>query len=941
MDENNRRYQNTYQEEPASAPPRRTRKRRRRRNPFVVVLKILGTILLVLLCTAALLACLGANYINTVIMPQTDLDLDAFMLNEQSVMYYWDRNAGDYRELTTLATAENSIPVTYEEIPKHLIDATIAMEDKRFETHHGVDWVRTGKAILNMFTGQDIQGGSTLTQQLIKNLTQYDDVTVKRKVIEIFKALELDAHYSKQEIITEYLNWIYLGSKCRGVGAASYEYFGKPVSDLDLAECASLISITNNPSIYNPYVTREIERVIDGEKVTKTGTEWNKYRQELVLFQMLDQGKITQEEYDAAIAEELHFNKEPGTAEQGVIYSWYEEQVINDVRDDLMEQYGYSSDAVSMLLSTGGLKIYTCVDPDIQAIAESVYRDRSNLDYVSDLGQLMQSAITVIDNSTGDVVAIVGSMGEKEANRIWSYAVDTKRQPGSSIKPLSAYSAAMEMGYITPYSTVDDYPFQVMNGRPWPVNDGAERYRGLTTVYNALTHSINTVAVHLIGDYVTPEASFNFVRDTYHITSLEEHLVVGDEVMNDYGLSQMALGGLTTGVNTFEMAAAYATFPNNGVYRNPRTYTRVLDRNGDVLLENEKVQEVALKESTAYYMNTMLQNVVANGTGTRARFSGMTMAGKTGTTSVNNDRWFVGYTPYYTAAVWTGYKTPERMRTGSINPATIMWKLVMEPVHSGLENKGFPKPDNLVSIGYCLDSGGLPTDNCALDPRGSRVGSGSFVRNELVPTEYCTLHTPVQVCTEDPILDADGNETGLYHLAGEFCPEESVITVALLDYDRENVGGAGAGDSIYLLSYTEEQGPCTVHTSETVPAYDPSLFDPMDPNTWPTDDPNFNILDPNTWPTANPGVTDPAVPPADPGTQPTEPADPGTQPTEPTQPAQPTQPGQTPDPGTPEPPATDSPESPAPGQSDTPPPAQSPDVSPGPEESTQPPEPGE
>ncbi len=857
MDEINRNYERSPR---SNRNPERTSKRRRKSGIGKKILKVLGTLALIGITTGALLACFGAVYIKTVIMPQTDLDLNDLILNENSVMYYQDRETGEYKELCTVANTTSSIPVTFDEIPDDLINATVAIEDKRFWDHHGVDWLRTGRAILNMFTGQDIQGGSTLTQQLIKNWTQYDDVTVKRKVIEIFKALELDKNYSKEDIITAYLNIIYLGSGCEGVGAAAYEYFGKPVSELDLAECASLISITNNPSIYSPYSGYKYVDEETGETVT--AVELNKRRQELVLDLMCEQGKISEEERDAAKAEELVFDRQPGEADPVDIYSWYEEKVLDDVRDDLMA-LGYTQKAANMLLSSGGLKIYTCVDPEIQAAAEAVYEDRSNLDYTSKSGQEMQSAITIVDNSNGDVVAIVGQMGEKEGNRIWSMAVDTKRQPGSSIKPLSAYAPALEMGYITPGSVVDDYPYQVLGGKVWPVNSGAARYKGLTTIYNALTNSINTIAVRLVGDYVGVEASYKFLEEHFHITSLVDHMETSSgEIKNDYGLAQLALGGLTTGVNTFEMAAAYATFPNNGIYNNPRTYTRVEDMDGKVILDNEKENDVVLKESTAFYINYMLKNVVANGTGTRARFNGMTIAGKTGTTSDDNDRWFVGYTPYYTAAVWTGYKQPEKIRSQT-NPAVIMWRLVMEQIHEGLENRDFDQPENVVTSQYCLDSGGIPTEECKNDPRGSRATSGYFIRNEIVPTEYCTIHTAVQVCTDCPILNEDGTETGLYHLAGEFCPEESIITVSLLNYERESVGGAVAEDNIYLLSYTEAAGPCTTHTEVTPPAYDPSTFNPLDPNTWPTD-PGFNIFDETTWPNYRPdGGQDPEPTPSE------------------------------------------------------------------------------
>ena len=340
------------------------------------ILQVLGTLLLVGLCTGAILCCFAAVYIKTVIIPEAGaVDLSQFAVGENSVMYYMDQDTGNYRELVTLAAEENAEWVNYEDIPEDLINATVAIEDRRFWEHNGVDWKRTAAAILYMFTGQDIQGGSTITQQLIKNLTQYDDVTVKRKVIEIFRALQFDKDYTKETTLEWYLNFIWLGDRCRGVGAAAMNYFGKPVQELTLAECASLISITNNPTIYGPYSDAVFTNSETGEQ--KTARDKNKERQELVLWSMLDQGYITQEEYDEAVAQELVFDRAAGESTPSTIYSWYEEQVISDVKDDLKAQYGYSDEAVSLLLTRGGLSIYTCVDPDVQAQVEQIYRDLS------------------------------------------------------------------------------------------------------------------------------------------------------------------------------------------------------------------------------------------------------------------------------------------------------------------------------------------------------------------------------------------------------------------------------------------------------------------------------------------------------------------------------------------------------------------------------------
>ena len=371
-----------------------------------------------------------------------------------------------------------------------------------------------------------------------------------------------------------------------------------------------------------------------------------------------------------------------------------------------------------LLLTRGGLSIYTCVDPDVQAQVEQIYSDRTNLDYTSSSGQQLQSAITVIDNETGNLVGIAGRVGGEDGNLWMNFATDSKRQPGSSIKPLSVYAPAFEMGLISPISVLDDYPHEVMGGRPWPVNvDG--RYRGLVTVRQALSNSYNTVSVRVLADLVTPENSFNFVEEHFHL-DLEDGVEIGGQMKSDIGVAPLSMGGLTYGVNTRDMAEAFAVFPNGGLYQKSRTYTKVtreVDGVETVLLENQPESEAVLKSETAYYVNSILREVVTR-VNTSGNFdSGMAIAGKTGTTDDKYDRWFVGYTPYYTAAVWVGFEQNERV-PASGNPALKMWTLVMSGVHEGLEDRKFSEPAGLTTVTYCLDSGLLATDYCRMDPRG-------------------------------------------------------------------------------------------------------------------------------------------------------------------------------------------------------------------------------
>ena len=826
-----------------NSPARRPRKKHRKSRPSLW--SILGTLLLIGLTTGAILACIGAVYIKTVIMPLAqDFSTENFFVGENSVMYNMNDETGEYEELVTLLNTTSTIWVDYENLPQDLINATIAIEDRRFYSHPGVDWIRTGKAVLNMFTGQSIQGGSTLTQQVIKNMTEYDDVTVKRKITEIFRALDFDQNHSKEETITWYLNIIYLGEKCKGVGSAAYEYFGKDVSELSLAECASLIAITNNPSIYSPYGTLEVYDE-EYEKVM-TSRDYNKARQELILTVMAtpEIGYITPEERDAAIAEELQFTRATGEKDESVIYSWYEEQVIADVRADLMSEYGYSWDAANMLLSSGGLSIYTCVDVKAQAIAESVYENRENLSGMSPSGeQEIQSAITVIDNQTGDVVALVGSMDDKNGNLLKNLATSAKQAPGSAIKPLAVYAPALEMGLITPYTVMEDYPHMVLNNKVWP-NNVDYRFRGFTTIQEAVAHSYNTIAVSLLDEKVTTAASFDFVENRFHV-DLVDALVVGDEIMSDMNLAPLALGGLTEGVTTREMAEAYATFPNGGIYKQSRTYSKVTDVNGKVILEIPPTQEAVLKESTNYYMHDMLSGVFDYGSGRSAQLAnGMPAAGKTGTTNNKYDLWLTGYTPYYTAAVWVGYEYDEYISIKGM-PASAMWKNVMNGLHADLPVIDFTTPNGLVSMKYCKDSGKVPTAFCEMDPRGSRVAVGKVFSSDLI-TEECPYHTAestLTICVDDPIRSEEGYDLG-WHIAGALCPDASLRTFSYLDYERTMLNDVVAEDENYLLRFTEAAGKCETHPEIDLDLNPPLI--PLDPIV--PERPNWDHLKPGELP---------------------------------------------------------------------------------------------
>ncbi len=801
------------------------------------IVRVLATILLFIAVTGLFLALIFAVYVKFDLSPHIDLDLTTVDMAENSQIYYIDKYSGDAIPLQTIYAAENSVWVTYDQLPQNLIDAAIAIEDQRFERHQGVDWYRTGGAFIQSFLGGgDMYGGSTITQQLIKNITEDDEVTVSRKLTEIFRALEFEQHYTKKTIMEWYLNNIYFGERCKGAETASLEYFGKDVWDLSLAECASLIGITNNPSLYDPYISEDTR-------------ENNKERQELVLDQMYKQGKISKQEMDAALAQTLVFQEAEVEEQEDEVYSWFIDQVIYDVTADLAKKYSITEESARLLLSTGGYKIYSTIDPHIQAIAEGVYEDLSNLPgYYSRYNQQLQSAITIIEPHTGDIVAIIGGVGQKTESMIWSRASMTVRSPGSSIKPITVYGPAIEEGLITPASVYDDAPvkFGEEYGGAYPKNQN-NSYRGLTTITYAVQASLNTVAVRVV-DEMGPEVSFDYAVNHFGITSLVDRRETSDgRVLTDIGLGSMALGGLTDGVSTRELTAAYATYANDGLFNPARTYTQMVDREGKVILDNTGRTTEAVSQRTVYYMNQLLTNVVTNGTGVQAQLDNMTVAGKTGTTSDDNDRWFVGYTPYYAAAVWVGYDTPEEISIDSYtNPALWMWRLVMEKVHENLPYAEFETNVETVTEAVCLDSGKLVSSACQSDRRGSRGTYATFVVGD-EPKEYCHLHVFQSICKDS------GSPPN------EYCPEESVGYVGMLDYLRQfPMPGIYVGDQSYMvgqLYHSLDPGmylasgsmaySCTVHDENTPKPEDEKDPDEKDPDEKDPDEKDPDEKDPD------------------------------------------------------------------------------------------------
>ena len=888
MDQN---YNGRPEERASSESPAR-HKKKKKRSVGRIIAKTVGwifltvfTICVIGILTAGIFAKIFMTYVDTTLIPSLgDITSEEMKLALASTIY--DKNGTPLLTLydNSEDTGGNRELVKYSEIPRHLIDALVSIEDHRFWEHHGVDWVGTVASIRDTLLHGNTRGGSTITQQLLR--IQYDDkdVTVRRKFREICRALEYEKSVGKEDIITDYLNTVYFGAGAYGIQTAAKTYFGKDVSELSVAESACIVGITNNPSLYDPL------RDVVFEKSGMTPRQYNKKRQETILDEMVKYGYLTEAEASAAKAEKLIFtDTDEYKALHGIevpeetddekpvdlskIYTWFEDEAINEAITLLAEQYGYAREYASKLLYRGGFHIYTTLDPQVQAVVDEVFQDTSNFDYPSKKGTPINAAITVIDPYTGEVKAIAGDVGVKTVNRAKSLAT-TPRMPGSSIKPVAVYAPAIDADVVSPASVIDDYPINnTLREKGYPRNSNG-RYRGYTTVARGLQNSTNTISSRTLQKLGYAQ-SFEFMQNN-----------LGFQLnVNDIDLAPLAMGGLTYGVTTMEMAAAYGAFVNRGTYIEPHLITRIESNDHKETVIDNTIPKSwpAMKETTAYLMNKLLRRVVTSGTGGDAAFSGMTIAGKTGTTTDNCDRYFAGYTPYYSAAVWMGYKDkPEKIfvKHGE-NPSAVVWKLVMEKLHEGLEDKGFfERPEGITSVTVCADCGLKATDLCRQDYRGDRTVSEE-IQASAAPKESCTCHIEVQVC----ILP----ESEDIYLANEYCPEDTVTTRVML-VGRQFLGEPGsyilAEDSDAHKTYLESKGPCPLHDENYVP--DPTLPEegeplPGDPDyQWPVGpfDPDSVLPgwdNPSVWtPPDNqePGTGDPETgepPVVDPGAA----ADPG------------------------------------------------------------------
>ena len=799
------------------------------RKKFTVIFA--KTLLVCLIAFTVVGGCAGYGVYKGIVDSAPDIhDIDATPTGYLSTVL---DNQGN-ETATLVASGSNRVYVTIDEIPLDLQHAFVAIEDARFYEHNGIDItgiVRAG--ITGITSGRFSQGASTITQQLLKNNVFTDWTSessfadkMERKIQEQYLAIQLEKVEDKDWILENYLNTINLGQNTLGVQAASQRYFNKDVSELTLSECAVIAGITQNPSRYNPV----------------SNPDANAERRTKVLNNMLDQGYIDQAAYDTAMADNVYDRIQIVDSETASdnINSYFVDALTEQVIDDLMEVKGYTETQAYKALYEGGLTIYSTQDPSIQQIcdeevnnadnygsetkyscsyrltiqkADGTYQNYSeqtmlsyyqsknskyNIDfdskeavdaaieqYKADImedgdtivpnGESItytmqpQASMTVIDQSTGEVKAIVGGRGDKTANKTLNRATDTKRQPGSTFKILSAYAPALDIGGMTLASVQDDAPYTYSNAAHTPVNNYDKSYRGFTTIREGITYSINIVAVKTLTD-IGVDIGYEYLQN------------FGFSTLCDSDRTQaLALGGITNGVTNLELTAAYATIANGGTYTKPRFYTKILDHDGNVLIDNTPQTHTVLKETTAWLLTNAMEDVLTNGTGRPAHFNGMPQAGKSGTTSSDRDALFAGYTPYYTCVVWGGYDDNAELSYTTYPKA--LWKSVMGRIHENLDYKDFDKPDGITTATVCKKSGKLAVAGlCDSDPRGSMVESEYFASGT-VPKDYCDHHVRVTID-----LSTGG-------IATDTCPEELRSSNVYI-----TGGSAGTQDAPYLLT---------------------------------------------------------------------------------------------------------------------------------------------
>ena len=826
---------------------------------------------LIALCIAV--TCLGVGSFRGVIDTAPDVDdIDIMPLGYATFLY--DDAGNQIRKLA--APDSNRLPVTLDQIPVDLQHAVVAIEDERFYEHNGIDVkgiLRAGMKALT--TGDFSEGASTITQQLLKNnvftnwtseSTQLERFT--RKIQEQYLAVQVEKKTDKDTILENYLNTINLGAGSYGVQAAARQYFDKDVWDLNLSECATLAGITQNPTKFNPIINPEsnqkrrkevLQHMLDQNYITQdqydealaddvysriqAAQEKNSSTENTVYTYFEDE--LT----DQIINDLMNIKGYTKTQATNLLYSGglkvytTQDSTIQNILDEEYSDPSNYPDTVQYELdyaltvtdpdgnqvnySKEMLQLYFQNDPGFDLLFDSpeegqTYVDRYKESILADGSKVVaervnfapqpQSSMSVIDQHTGYVKALIGGRGEKTASLTLNRATDTTRQPGSTFKIVSTYAPALNEKGMTLATTFEDEPYEYPDGSP--VNNATRSYNGTTTIRTAIQNSINVVAVKCFEE-VTPDLGLKYL-DNFGFTTLahgtEADTDANGNVWSDANLAT-ALGGITNGVTNVELCASYAAIANGGNYIKPIYYTKILDHNGNVLIENTSAERSVIKESTAYLLTSAMEDVVKKGTGTACQLDNMAVAGKTGTTEAYNDLWFVGYTPYYTCAVWSGYDNNEKLPDYARNFHKNLWKKVMTRIHEGLPSKEFEKPASVEKLSVCEETGLLPRAGCPVITEYFDVGT--------MPTEYCDQHfydqsydeydynydnsdessSQTDANTDDANNDSDTNNNGDDSNGGEDNDGEDNGDGG--DYDGDNGGDTNGGedDSSYQIDY--------------------------------------------------------------------------------------------------------------------------------------------
>ncbi len=841
----------------------------RRKYTTRIVLTFFKTLFVMMLFSCLVVASVGIGMVKGIIDSAPEVNVDSIVPTGYATTVY--DSAGNLTD--TLVTAgSNREEATFDELPEDLVNAFVAIEDSRFWKHNGIDLRSISRAAVGILTGDYSGGGSTITQQLIKNnvfnggMETSFGAKLERKLQEQYLAVQLTKSMDRKLILTNYLNTINLGRNTLGVKVAAKRYFDKDVSDLTLSEATVIAGITQSPERLNPI----------------TGKERNEEKRKIILQYMFEQGYITKEEQEEALADDVYAriqNVDLVSKENSTPYSYFTDELTQQVKDTLVEKLGYTDTQAHNLLYSGGLQIITTQDPVIQAIVDSEVNNPDNysvtrysLEYrlsvqhadgetkhyseesvkawhknvLHDsydglynteeavqndvdaykaylltegdtiLGESVskklqpQVSFVIMDQATGQVKAISGGRGPKTASLTLNRATNAKRQPGSTFKVITAFAPAIDTCGATLGTVYYDAPYTI--GTKTFRNWYSQGYLGYSSIRDGIIYSMNIVAVRCMMETVSPQLGVEYAEN-FGITTLT------DTDLNP----ATALGGITVGVTNLELTAAFASIANGGVYTRPIFFTRILDHDGKILIDNEPETHRVLKDSTAFLLTDALEasmesnrkfarsGVSVNSTSTRANIPGMSNAGKSGTTTSNNDIWFVGFTPHYTAGIWGGCDNNQKLtsQNGGTSFHKDIWKKIMTRVHENLPDPGFPVPDSVVPAEICRKSGKLAIPGvCSADPRGNAVYTEYFAKGT-VPTEVCDVHVLVTIC----------EATGMLPEAS--CPQATAVRIAL---------PSDATDSTDDSAFAMPSGQCPGHYSTEIPPSPEETESPTSPS---------------------------------------------------------------------------------------------------------------